>query len=103
MGRGPVDFKLSNGSKVRLLIEVKKLHNGKFWDGLGAQLPTYLESDQCRNGWLLTVRYRHGGISEQRQKELPQRVADLASDLGMQLGLTLVDARRPLSASKLKR
>lgn len=28
LGRGPVDFKLSFGAPVRLLIEVKKLHNG---------------------------------------------------------------------------
>lgn len=33
LGRGPVDFKASSGTTARLLIEVKKLHNGKFWNG----------------------------------------------------------------------
>ena len=45
LGRGPVDFKASSGTSARLLIEVKKLHNGRFWNGLRYQLPSYLQSD----------------------------------------------------------
>jgi len=33
----------------RALLEVKKLHNGKFWDGLEAQLPSYSKSDGSKN------------------------------------------------------
>jgi hypothetical protein len=42
LGRGPVDFKFTNGYERRALLEIKKLHNGKFWNGLTAQLPSYL-------------------------------------------------------------
>jgi hypothetical protein len=30
LGRGPVDFKFSNGFERRALLEVKKLRNGRF-------------------------------------------------------------------------
>ena len=30
LGRGPVDFKVSAGHNIRLLIEVKKAHTGTF-------------------------------------------------------------------------
>lgn len=39
LGRGPVDFKASSGTSARVLIEMKKEHNGKFWNGLEGQLP----------------------------------------------------------------
>ncbi len=40
LGRGPVDFKLSRGTSARMVIEIKKAHNGKFWNGLDHQLPS---------------------------------------------------------------
>jgi len=101
MGRGPVDFKVSRGSSVRALIEVKKLHNGKFWNGLEQQLPTYMRSDSCDAGWLLAVRYKNKGVSAERARELPKRVERLAKAEGLELHCQLVDARRPKSASKL--
>lgn len=48
LGRGPVDFKFSGGYVHRAHLEVKKLHNGKFWNGLDLQLPAYMSSDRCR-------------------------------------------------------
>ncbi len=45
LGRGPVDLKISSGSQHRLLVEVKKPHSGTFWNGLEAQLPSYMKSD----------------------------------------------------------
>jgi hypothetical protein len=62
LGRGPVDFKVTSGSKYRLLIEVKKVHNGTFWNGLEAQLISYMKSDDCQNGWYLAVRNRDDGV-----------------------------------------
>ncbi len=58
LGRGPVDFKASSGTTARLLIEVKKLHNGKFWNGLNHQLPSYMTSDDATHGWFIAVQYR---------------------------------------------
>lgn len=103
LGRGPVDFKISAGAKARLLVEVKKLHNGEFWGGLEAQLTSYLESDATRDGWLLAVRYRDEGVSKSRARELPGRVSNLNEQLGTRIDFSIVDARPKASASKLGR
>ena len=104
LGRGVVDFKFSSGYSNRALLEVKKLHNGKFWNGLEMQLPVYLEADKCNIGRFVAIQYRnHRAKSEVglRKITLPRRTRDLAHDLGADLTSTHVDARRPLSASKL--
>ena len=101
LGRGPVDFKITSGPQTRLLIEAKKLHNGKFWQGLETQLPSYLKSDGTRTGWFLALQYRQGGISEKRRDELPARVATLNSRLMTSINFTIIDAQRKLSASEI--
>ena len=100
LGRGPVDFKLSCGTSMKLLIEIKKVHNGKFWNGLEAQLPSYMVSDGTDEGWFVAVRYRDRKSSEQRVKELPMRVRAL-NDNGKHFKSLVIDARPKLSASKL--
>ena len=102
LGRGPVDFKISSGAALRLLIEAKKLHNGDFWNGLESQLPSYLTSDQTSDGWLLAIRYRTGGISDKRVAELPRRVRAVNQRAGMTISFTTIDARPKASASKVK-
>lgn len=100
-GRGPVDFKFSNGYVRRAHLEVKKLHNGKFWNGLDRQLPTYMASDEVEKGWFLAVRYRGGKKWDARERELPGRVRVAASKHSRDLRGVLVDARPQRSASKL--
>ncbi len=104
LGRGVVDFKFSSGYSRRALLEVKKLHNGKFWNGLEKQLMSYLTQDQCDAGRYVAIQYRpHHPKSDvgRRQRELPRRTLALAQQLKLDLRSTYVDARRPLSASKL--
>src|SRR5262249_6722083 len=38
-GRGPVDFKFSQGWTARIIVEMKLMRNSKFWDGILAQVP----------------------------------------------------------------
>lgn len=92
-GRGPVDFKFSNGYEHRAHLEVKKLHNGKFWNGLDRQLPAYLSSDAVEKGWFLALRYRDGRQWDKRQQELPGRVKQAAEAHERGLRSALVDAR----------
>ena len=101
LGRGPVDFKFSNGYARRALLEIKKLHNGKFWNGLRAQLPSYLKSDECEDGWFLSIRYRDGGTSRDRLRRLPHEVMLVADRTGKYLRYRTIDARPRLSASEL--
>lgn len=100
LGRGPVDFKLSCGTSKKLLIEIKKVHNGKFWNGLEAQLPSYMVSDGADEGWFVAIRYRDLKTSEQRVKELSGRVHALNDDV-KHFKYLMIDARPKLSASKL--
>lgn len=101
LGRGPVDFKLSRGSSARLVIEIKKAHNGKFWNGLDHQLPSYMRSDQCNVGWFVAIRYRSTRGSVQRMRELPGQVRAASKREGKQIDYTVIDARRPASASNI--
>lgn len=100
LGRGPVDFKIASGSKLRLLIEIKKAHNGKFWHGLQTQLPSYLTSDDCDYGWYMAIRYRNNKASETRMIELPAIVKTTAQQTGKTIEYTAIDARPKDSASK---
>jgi hypothetical protein len=100
LGRGPVDFKVSSGARFRILIEVKKAHNGKFWHGLHQQLPSYLASDQSLEGWFVAIRYRDNKGSAKRMNELPGMVARVGDNLGLDLKYAMVDARPKASASQ---
>ncbi|QBI21295.1 hypothetical protein ER308_18100 [Egibacter rhizosphaerae] len=101
LGDGAVDFKFSSGYEHRALLEVKKVENGKFWNGLNAQLPKYLEDDRCVDGWLLAVRFQGRGVSVQRVKNIPEAVDSVSQRLGMNIRYSLVDARRSPSASNM--
>lgn len=102
LGRGPVDFKASSGTSKRLLIEIKKAHNGAFWNGLCDQLPSYLASDSATEGWFVAIRYRSNRASEQRMKDLPGRISRAARMSGKTLRYQAINACRPPSASKIK-
>jgi hypothetical protein len=102
LGRGPVDFKFSSGYQHRALLEVKKLTSGSFWNGLYDQLPAYMKSDQCDDGWLLAVQLRDSGVTAERIKDLPGEVRRTAKDKKLQLRYSVVDARNKKSASKIR-
>lgn len=99
LGRGPVDFKFSNGYERRAHLEIKKVHSGKFWHGLEEQLTSYMKSDELNDGWFMAVRYRDTKGQTERIKELPNVVARAASRHGKNLRYALIDARPKPSAS----
>jgi hypothetical protein len=90
-----------SSSRHRAHLEVKKLHNGKFWNGLAEQLPTYLRSDEVTDGWLLVIQYRTGKPAEERIRQLPKKIAAVSESRTCNLRHAIVDARRPKPASKL--
>lgn len=102
LGRGIVDFKFSSGFQQRALLEIKKLHNGKFWNGLSQQLPSYLRSENCEHGWFVVIRYREGGVTKNWKTEAPELVNKIAREQGLQLSTIEVDGRSKPSASKLE-
>ena len=100
LGRGPVDFKFSNGYQHRAHLEVKKLHNGRFWHGLQAQLPAYLSSDNCPDGWYLAVRYKATGTSTTWARDLPRILKALSDRHRVSIRLKAVDGMPKPSASR---
>lgn len=102
LGRGPVDFKFSNGYSQRALLEIKKLHNGKFWNGLDKQLLSYMRSDACPDGWFVAIGYRNTSASDAKIEELPRRIQQLrTSHPTLRLRSRYVNAMPKPSASKL--
>jgi hypothetical protein len=85
-----------------MVIEIKKAHNGKFWNGLDHQLPSYMHSDRCDDGWFVAIQYRSTKGSLLRMRELPARVRSAAQREGKRIDYTAIDARRPVSASNIR-
>lgn len=100
-GRGPVDFKFSNGMAFRAHLEVKKLSNSRFWNGLDAQLPSYLKSDAVRDGWFVAVRFTDSKTERDRATYLRERVLRASELHGRVFRSAMIDARPKASASKL--
>ena len=101
LGRGPVDFKLSRGTRVRVLIEVKKLENRKLWHGLERQFLSYLSSDENKFGWVIVVQYNNETASQARRDELPDCIRTLSEKNGITLKYSIIDAIPKESASKI--
>jgi hypothetical protein len=103
LGRGPVDFKFSNGYTRRAHLEIKKLHSGQLWSGLEQQLPSYLLSDDCDDGWYLAIRYRPKGTSVDWNRKLGRILRTTGEATGKNLRLRMVNGMRKESASNIRR
>ncbi|GAA2386939.1 hypothetical protein [Gordonia cholesterolivorans] len=101
LGKGPVDFAFTKSAFERGLLEIKKMTNTDYWNGLEKQLTSYLTSDQCSFGWFLAVRYDDKAVSVSRTNDLPKRTASAAKETGFDLRAEWIDARRKASASNL--
>lgn len=101
LGKGPVDFAFTKSAFERVLLEIKKMTNNDYWDGLEKQLTSYLTSDQCSFGWFLAVRYDDRLVSVSRTNDLPNRTSSAARETGFDLRAEWIDARPKASASNL--
>ena len=102
LGRGPVDFAFSGSNLSRVLLEVKKMTNGEYWNGLEEQLTSYLRSDRCEVGWFVAVRLGDTATQKQRTMDLSVRTAAAAAATGFNLLSDWVDGRPKESASNLR-
>jgi hypothetical protein len=99
IGRGPVDFKVSQGFAFRTLQEVKLAKNSKFWNGIEKQLPTYLNAEQVQLGYFIVVIQSDEDLK--RLTDIQAHVAAVSRSTGLRMKYITVDSRRPTSASKL--
>ena len=100
IGRGPVDFKVSRGMRLRALMELKLAKNTRFWHGLRRQLPKYLEAEEIRVGYFVVVVLSEEDL--RRIGEIQDIVAEVNEKTGLSIKSVIVDARpHPPSASRL--
>ncbi len=99
IGRGPVDFKTSQGYEYRALLEVKLAKNTRFWNGLERQLPKYQDAEQVKVGYFIIIVYSHRDTK--KLTEIKERVKVVNEKTGYNIKSVVVDARRSISASKL--
>ncbi|HEU0240064.1 MAG TPA: hypothetical protein VFR11_12430 [Micromonosporaceae bacterium] len=102
-GRGPVDFKFSQGWCARALVEIKLMRNSKFWDGILAQEPQYLISEEVRMGYFVAMAYDDDEMDPLRVDKV-HRAAAVASkhNSDIEVRPMVIDARQKNSASDLK-
>lgn len=101
IGRGPVDFKFSQGWQQRALLEMKFIGSSHFSSGAEKQLPQYLKSEQIVFGVYLAVGFRDADFDPVRLKKVEETCNALRRQLGRDIRLLVVDARPKMSASKL--
>ncbi|WP_143268603.1 hypothetical protein [Amycolatopsis vastitatis] len=101
LGKGPADFILTKDVNVRLVLEIKKVSNGKFWEGLEHQLTSYMNSGECQNGWFLAVRFGNTKTQRDRCAKLAGATSVLARSTGFNIHSSIVDARPRASASNI--
>lgn len=100
IGRGPVDFKVSRGYNLRVLLELKLAKNSRFWHGLERQLPTYQLAESIDKGYFIVVAFNKQDF--ERIKNIQSIVEEVRKRTGRVIKPIIVDATpdRP-SASRL--
>ncbi len=98
-GRGLLDFKLSIGHESRCLVEVKLYSSAKLQDGLGIQLPIYLQADRSTYGIYVPV-FLETTDYEVHVRELNALASARARSHGIVIDVIDLRAWRPRSASK---
>lgn len=103
IGRGPVDFKFSQGWDKSALLEVKLIPSTHFFSGASKQLPQYMTSERATIGVYLCVGYSDADFDPKRTKPIEDTLATLRKQSGWTLEVVYVDARpgTKQSASKL--
>jgi hypothetical protein len=100
-GRGPVDFKFSQGWSRKAIAEVKLARNSKYWHGLKKQVVQYVKSEDVPCGFFISIQFTENDLAKARR----DRVADAAADVSKRCGRTIkakfVDALKKQSASKM--
>jgi len=100
IGRGPVDFKVSQGYRLRALIEVKLARNTRYWHGITNQLPEYLKAERIKCGYFLVVIL--SDADERRAMRIERKVSQLAKSMTYKIDIVKVDARHDKrSASRM--
>lgn len=98
-GRGPVDFKISQGYSARVLVEVKYSSSSALVRGYNKQLPIYAQAEKTFDNIYLVLKTTN---SEQTIKTISKLREKQISDKKRAPEIMIVDARKKISASKVR-
>ena len=96
-GNGPVDFKISQGFRGRVLVEIKLSYNGKLVSGYTRQLEAYRTAEETLKAYYLVIDVGHMGKKYERLLELKREAASRGEPAPP---IVVVDGLRRRSASK---
>ena len=100
IGRGPVDFKTSQGASRKALLELKLASNSKFWNGPKKQLKKYLEAEQIDYGIFVVIVHTEKEL--EKVKELSAVIDAINKENQFTIDHIIIEADyKPKSASKL--
>ncbi|UMR27001.1 hypothetical protein MK616_03515 [Bacillus amyloliquefaciens] len=89
-GRGPVDFKFSNGYSERVLIEVKRASSTKYLQGLTSQLPQYLTTEDINIGYYIVIVQKEEEFK--KVSNLKSTAKKLSKELNKCIDVFIIDA-----------
>jgi hypothetical protein len=100
-GLGTVDYTVSfEGTEV--VVELK-LGHGKWKQGIGAELPTYMKAKDTRYGIFVVFDFDEDfGKESKRLKELLELQMGTCSNEGVRIGVAIVPCDKPTPGSKRK-
>ncbi|BCP10431.1 hypothetical protein MINTM020_25290 [Mycobacterium paraintracellulare] len=99
-GRGPVDFKFTQGWTMRGLIEIKHIASTHFVHGANTQLPIYLVGESAPFGIYVCMGYRDRDFEDDRIALVESACNSISAKGTTQILPLIVDARPKKSASK---
>jgi hypothetical protein len=98
-GRGPVDFTFTSAGNIRILLEMKKLTHGEFWNGLRTQTPIYMQSQKTKHAIFLAVRDSVTPPMKERWRKLDSEAALASEATGCTIEVARIDITPRSSAS----
>ena len=97
-GCGELDFKFSQGSRKKVIVEIKLSSSSQLEHGFTRQLPIYMDTEKTQNGIFMVLR-----MSEKDDKKIESVKAehDAISEGRLKPELIIIDAVPHESASKI--
>lgn len=93
-GRGPADFKISQGSQDKTIVEFKLASNPQLKKNLANQVELYKKASNAQNGYKVIFYFTDAEL---------QKIQKILDELQLMhdKNIILIDARKKLSASKI--
>lgn len=101
VGRGPVDFKVTRGAKLKALLEMKLAKSSSFRRNLSGQTAVYLKAERCDRGYFIVVQFTERDLDPSFVRGAEELAANAAATHNIHFKIVWVNARPPLSASNV--